>query len=173
MTAITIDGPETRRTLRIDLLFLDLTTCTRCLGANRSLEAALERVGDVLRAAGVEPEINKVRVESAEHARALRFVSSPTIRVDGEDVALELRESPCGAEACTDGCGADTACRVWVYRGLEYTEPPVEMIVDAILLRLYGGAAAARADVVAGYELPENLARFFAGRTSSEGACCR
>jgi Domain of unknown function (DUF2703) len=173
MTAITIDGPETRRKLRIDLLVLDLTTCTRCLGANRSLEAALERVGDVLRAAGVEPEVNKVRVESAEHARALRFVSSPTIRVDGEDVALELRESPCGAEACTDGCGDDTACRVWVYRGVEYTEPPVEMIVDAILRRVYGEAAAPRADVAAGYALPPNLVRFFAGRTSSEGPCCR
>jgi hypothetical protein len=172
MTAITIDGPETRRKLRIDLLFLDLTTCTRCLGADRSLEAALERVGDVLRAAGVEPEVNKVWVESAEQARALRFVSSPTIRVDGEDVALELRESPCGAEACTDGCGANTGCRVWVYRGAEYTEPPVEMIVDAILRRVYGGVASPRAEVVAGYELPENLARFFAGRTSSEGACC-
>ena len=125
-------------------LFLDLTTCTRCLGANRSLEAALGRVGDVLRAAGVEPEVNKVRVGSAEHARALRFVSSPTIRIDGEDVALELRESPCGSEACTDGCGADTACRVWVYRGVEYTEPPVEMVVDAILRRVYGGAASVR-----------------------------
>ena len=177
MTAITIDGPETRRSLRIDLLFLDLTTCTRCLGANRSLEAALERVGEVLRAAGVEPEVSKIRVESAEHARAVRFVSSPTIRVDGEDVALELRESPCGSEACTDGCGADTACRVWVYRGAEYTEPPVEMIVDAILRRVYGGAAAPRAGVVAAFELPENLARFFAGRaavpSSKQDACCR
>lgn len=177
MTAIMINGPKTRRKLRIDFLFLDLTTCTRCLGANRSLGAALERVGEVLRAAGVEPEVNKVRVESAEHARALRFVSSPTIRVDGEDVALELRESPCGSEACTDGCGADTACRVWVYRGSEYTEPPVEMIVDAILRRVYGGAAAPRADVVTGYELPENLTRFFAGRAaaaaSKEDACCR
>jgi hypothetical protein len=175
MTAIPIEGPETRQELRIDFLFLDLTTCTRCLGANRSLEEALERVGDVLRAAGVEVEVNKVRVESAEHARALRFVSSPTIRVDGEDVALELRESPCGSQACTDGCGADTACRVWVHRGSEYTEPPVEMIVDAILRSVYGGAAVTRADVVAGYELPENLARFFAGRAaapSTEGACC-
>ena len=173
MTAITIDGSETRRKLRVDFLFLDLTTCTRCLGANRSLEAALERVGDVLRAAGVEPEVNKIRVESAEHARALRFVSSPTIRIDDEDVALELRESPCGAEACTDGCGADTACRVWVYRGAEYAEPPVEMVVDAILRRVYAGATVARADVVSDYELPENLTRFFAGRPPSEGACCR
>jgi hypothetical protein len=178
MTAIMIDEPSTRRKrLRIDLLFLDLTTCTRCLGANRSLEAALERVGDVLRAADVELEVSKVRVESAEHARTLRFVSSPTIRVDGEDVALELRESPCGSEACTDGCGADTACRVWVYRGSEYTEPPMEMIVDAILRRVYGRAAAPRADVVAGYELPENLARFFAegaaARPARESACCQ
>lgn len=177
MTAITIDGPEARRKLQIDFLFLDLTTCTRCLGANRSLEAALERVGDVLRAAGVEPEVNQIRVESAEHARALHFVSSPTIRVDGEDLALGLRESPCGSEACTDGCGADTACRVWVYRGSEYTEPPVEMIVDAVLRRVYGGAEAPRTDVLAGYELPENLARFFAGRaagpSSTEDACCR
>lgn len=173
MTAITTDGPETRRELRIDLLSLDLSTCTRCLGADRSLEAALERVGDVLRAAGVDPEVNRVRVESAEHARALRFVSSPTIRVDGEDVAVELRESPCGAEACTDGCGADTACRLWAYRGAEYTEPPVEMIVDAILRRVYGGVASAGADVVSDYDLPENLERFFAGRSSSEAACCR
>jgi hypothetical protein len=176
MTAIMVDTPEIRRRLRIDFLFLDLTTCTRCLGANRSLEGALERVGDVFRAAGVEVEVNKVRVESAEHARALRFVSSPTIRVNDEDLALELRESPCGSQACTDGCGADTACRVWVYRGHEYTEPPVEMIVDAILRRVYGGAAAPRADVVAGYQLPENLARFFAGRaaapSSKERACC-
>jgi Domain of unknown function (DUF2703) len=173
MSATTIDGLQTRRKLRIDFLFLDLTTCTRCLGANRSLEAALERVDDVLGAAGVEPEVNKVRVESAEHARALRFVSSPTIRIDGEDVALELRESPCGAEACTDGCGADTACRVWVYRGAEYTEPPVEMVVDAILRRVYGGVASPRADVVSDYALPENLERFFTGRTSSEDGCCR
>jgi hypothetical protein len=181
MSAIPItasDGPETRQKLRIDLLFLDLTTCARCLGANRSLESALERVGDVLRAAGVEVEVNKVQVASAGQARALRFVSSPTIRIDGQDIALDLRESPCGSEACTDGCGAATACRVWVYRGTEYTEPPVEMVVDAILRRVYGGGTPAlRPTVAAGYELPENLGRFFAGRTgaasSTEGACCQ
>ena len=66
MTAITIDGPETRRSLRIDLLFLDLTTCTRCLGANRSLEAALERVGEVLRAAGVEVEVFALQGDPAD-----------------------------------------------------------------------------------------------------------
>lgn len=91
--------------LRIEFLFLDLTTCSRCLGADRSLESALDVVREALQATGVELEVDKILVESAEQARTLRFVSSPTIRVDGHDVALELRESSCGSEACTDGCG--------------------------------------------------------------------
>jgi hypothetical protein len=169
-------GPHILDRVRIDLLFLDLTTCTRCLGADRSLESALETVGDVLRASGTEVEVNKVLVESAEQARALRFVTSPTIRVDGYDIALELRESSCGSEACTDGCGAQTACRVWVHGGVEYTEPPVAMVVDAILRRVYGGATASGATRPAHYQLPENLARYFAGKagsaSSSQRACC-
>jgi hypothetical protein len=36
-----------------------------------------------------------------------------SIRVNGRDVALELRESSCGSEACTDGCGEPIACHVW------------------------------------------------------------
>jgi len=159
--------------LRIDFLCLDLTTCTRCLGADRSLGSALEVVRDVLRAIGVEVEVNRILVGSAERARALRFVSSPTIRVDGHDVALELRESSCGSEACTDGWGDPIACRVWVHRGQEYTEPPVAMIVDAILRHVYGGAPSRAPVEAASYELPENLARFFSGKgASTESACC-
>jgi hypothetical protein len=160
--------------LRIEFLFLDLTSCTRCLGADRSLESALDIVHEKLEATGIEVDVDKILVESAEQARALRFVSSPTIRVDGQDVALELRESSCGSEACTDGCGDQIACRVWVHRGREYTEPPVAMIVDAILEHVYSGPSP-RARVEAQlYELPANLARFFSGRAASaeERACC-
>jgi hypothetical protein len=152
--------------LGIEFLFLDLSTCTRCLGADRALESALDSVGDVLRASGVEVELEKVLVESAEQARALRFVSSPTIRVNGDDVALELRESPCGAEPCTDGCGDQIACRLWFYQGQEYTEPPPAMIAEAILGHVYGGAARPALEP---YELPENLERFFSAKPS---ACC-
>ncbi len=121
-------------------------------------------------------EVDKVLVESAEQARALRFVSSPTIRVDGHDVALELRESLCGSEACGDGCGDQIACRVWVHRGQEYTEPPVAMIVDAILGHVYGGAPSPGAPEPEPYDLPDNLARFFSASTGSAesevSACC-
>lgn len=170
------DAQPARATLEIEFLFLDLTTCTRCLGADRSLESALTVVRDVLEATGIEVEVTKVLVESEQQARALRFVSSPTIRVDGQDVALELRESSCGSEACTDGCGDQIACRVWVHRGQEYTEPPVAMIVDAILGHVYGGAPAPAAAGPKPYELPANLARFFSARTrpgeSQQSACC-
>lgn len=167
---------QTSDRLRIEFLFLDLTTCTRCLGADRSLESALDIVREVLLATGVEVEVDKILVESAEQAWALRFVSSPTIRVDGHDVALELRESSCGSEACSDGCGDQIACRVWVHRGHEYTEPPVAMIVDAILGQVYGGAPPRGMPEPESYELPENLGRFFSATTGSaeseERACC-
>ena len=171
--------------VRIEFMFLDLTTCTRCLGTDRSLEEALELTREVLAATGVKVEVSTTLVESAEQARELRFVSSPTIRVNGADAALELRESSCGSEACTDGCGESIACRVWVHRGQEYTEPPAAMIVEAILRQVYGGPGAAYAGAggrPAGgtasaepYELPANLERFYASQpaaTSQPEACC-
>lgn len=162
--------------LRIDFLFLDLTTCTRCRAADRSLASALEVARDVLTAAGTEVQVNKIHVESAAQARALGLVSSPTIRVNGRDIAHELRESRCGREACSDGCGEQVDCRVWVHRGREHTEPPVEMILDAILRELYAGSAVERERAPDPYELPENLERFFAGNaaavTADGSGCC-
>ena len=152
-------------TVRIDFLFLDLTTCTRCCGTDHNLGAALTAVADVLTAAGIEVKVNKVHVATEEQARAWRFVSSPTIRVNGADIALELRESSCGSEACAAGCGEQIACRVWVYGGREYTETPTAMIVDAILRHVYG--AAPEPASVGRYELPENLRRFFDGTSTS------
>jgi Domain of unknown function (DUF2703) len=55
----------------------------------------------------------------------------------GRTSRWSCEESSCGSEACTDGCGDQIACRVWVHRGREYTEPPVAMIVDAILGHVY------------------------------------
>jgi Domain of unknown function (DUF2703) len=161
--------------LQIDFLYLDLTTCTRCRGADRNLESALEVARDILTAAGTEVEVNKIHVESAAQARELGLVSSPTIRVNDRDIAHELRESSCGCEGCTDGCGESVDCRVWVHRGREHTEPPVELILDAILREVYGGSAVERARHPEPDELPENLERFFAGKAAAVPAatgCC-
>jgi hypothetical protein len=164
-----------RRRLQIDFLFLDLTTCARCRGTGRSLESALLLVREVLEATGIEVEVNQVQVESARQARELRFESSPTIRVNGRDVALELRESRCGEGTCTDGCGGQIDCRVWVHDGREHTVAPVAMIVDAILRVIYGGPPVGDGVEAEPYELPANLERFFAGTTAEPreiASCC-
>ena len=181
MTTATKTNEATDR-LRIDFLFLDLDSCTRCRGTDASLESALAAVRDQLAAGGTEVEVNRIQVGSAEHARELRFVSSPTLRVNARDIALELRESPCGSEACTDGCGESIACRIWIYEGREHTQAPVAMVVDAILREVNGGAAAEDEPDPAPWELPDNLARFFAGKAAAgmiaeveapvEAQCC-
>ena len=156
--------------LIIDFLYLDLTTCTRCRGTDRSLQAGLAAAADLLTAAGVAVEVRKVHIQSEAEAHAWRFVSSPTIRINGSDIALELRESSCGSEACADGCGDHIACRVWVFGNREYTEPPVELIVDAVLRHVYGPLSHQVEDRP--YQLPENLRRFFAGRPAAATAGC-
>lgn len=166
----TAQTATTKDRLRIEFLFLDLETCTRCRGTDQSLEAALDVVRDVLAATGIQVEIDKIHVQSAEQARELRLESSPTIRVNGRDVAVELRESPCGSEACTDGCGESIACRVWMHAGQEYTEPPVALIVDAIRREVHRGAVVTPEPDAAAYELPENLERFFAGKAPARAA---
>ncbi len=164
-----------RRQVRIDFLYLDLDVCTRCRGTDASLESALQTVRGVLDGAGVEVRLNKTLVDSEQKALSLSFISSPTIRVDGQDIALEFRESRCESEACACGTGAarDTIqCRVWVYQGKEYTEAPEPMVVDAILSAVYG-ARSSEAIVEPERQLPDNLKRFFGGeKEASTPSCC-
>ncbi len=160
------------RRLQLQFLYLDLETCTRCRGTDRNLASALDEAGELLEMIGAEIEIEKIHIASVEQAREYRFESSPSLRVNGRDIALELRESTCGSEACTDGCGDSIACRVWVHEGEEHVEPPVAMIIDAILREVYAGATVARSGTERPYELPENLGRFFADRSAAQSACC-
>jgi hypothetical protein len=128
---------DMRRSVAIDFLFLDATQCSRCSGTGTNIETALSAVEGVLRATGARVELRKIHVQSDEQARKLQFVSSPTIRVNGRDIATEAVESECGADGC--GCGAGASCRLWRYAGREHTEAPVGLIVDAVLSEIYAG----------------------------------
>jgi hypothetical protein len=59
-------------------------------------------------------------------------------------------------------------CRVWVFQGREYLEAPKAMIVDAILREVYAGQPQLAPAAVLFEDVPENLKRFFAGKTR----CC-
>ena len=139
--------PASPHQLVIDFMYLDLETCTRCQGTDANLEAALAEVGRVLQATGAEVVMRKTLVASAEQARMLGFMSSPTIRVGGKDIALELRESSCAE--CGEACGCDGAidCRVWIWQGQVHNAAPTAMIVDAILREVYGAGERALAPV--------------------------
>ena len=180
MDTMVVDAPvepaAAAQPIEIDFMYIDLEVCDRCRGTDANLEAALAQVSSVLAAAGREPVVGRMLVASEEQARALEFVSSPTLRVNGRDVALELRESRCeSCESCS--CNGTVECRVWVWQGQEYTEAPTAMIVDAILQEIYGPRAH-QAMPAAQVEVPENLKRFFAGKAQVLGAqeapaaCC-
>ena len=51
-----------------------------------SYDLALERLRDVMDEEGIPGEVEVVKVETEEQARELRFVGSPTIRVDGQEI---------------------------------------------------------------------------------------
>lgn len=51
-----------------------------------SHERALERLRETMSEEGLADAVEVVKVETEEEARSLRFVGSPTIRVDGEDI---------------------------------------------------------------------------------------
>jgi O-phosphoseryl-tRNA(Cys) synthetase len=148
-----------KKQITIDFLYLDLSVCTRCQGTDTNLDEALNEVARVLEATGTEVLVNKINVNTVELAETYKFVSSPTIRVNGRDIQLEVKESLC--ESCGDLCGADVDCRVWIYQGQEYTTPPKAMIIEAILKEVYGG----KRDVNLTrqeYVMPDNLKNFYA-----------
>jgi hypothetical protein len=163
--AATPQAPDVRRTVAVDFLYLDLSTCRRCGGTDANLDRALDVLDGVLSATGARVELRRIHVRSLEQARELQFVTSPTIRVDGRDISPEPLESECGADGC--GCGTGASCRLWRFAGAEHTAAPVGLIVDAVLSALYAGPAVA--DAPTSYEVPDNLIRVLAG---GRGGCC-
>jgi hypothetical protein len=163
--------------VRIDFLYLDLDTCTRCRTTDTTLFRALELTHPALEAAGVGVTVTKTLVGDERQAQAYGFVSSPTIRINGVDIAGQLVESACDtcAEACS--CEGKIDCRDWIWRGERSTEPPVGLIVEAIMGQAFGTEAAVASPPPATMEIPENLSRFFASKAANEASthvtnCC-
>ena len=164
------------RQIEIDFLYLDLEVCTRCTGTHKNLEDALTEVSGILQSTGIEVIVRRTLVETEEQAREQAFFSSPTIRVNGQDIALEFRESRC--EDCEEcACNGEINCRVWVFQNREYMEAPKGMIMDAILRAVYGGSQQTVQELPSFKGVPDDLKRFFSGKAKQRGvdatSCCR
>lgn len=88
-----------------------------------NVQAAVELVQRTAASLGVDAELRIVRVETAEEARRLRFLGSPSVRVDGADV-----------EPGADARGVYAlACRVYETERGERQGTPVEGWVRSAL----------------------------------------
>ena len=161
-------GADTKKKIIVEYLYLDLETCDRCIGTDNVLDEVMMTITPALKIAGFEVEYNKIEMKTAEIATQYKFLSSPTIRVNGQDICQSVAENSCGC--CSDISGTDVSCRVFEYNEETYEVPPKEMLAEAILNAVFGqletGCSCGE------YELPENLREFFEGKKSKFGCSC-
>ena len=157
------DTHAEKRRLNIDFLYLDLSVCGRCQDTESTLEEAIEEVARILETTGVDVALNKIQVTSEDQALALGFLVSPTIRVNGRDIQLNFRESPCESCGTLCECEVGVSCREWEYQGQWLTAPPKGLIIEAILREAYGGTGEDRDEPQKAEETPDNLKRIFSG----------
>jgi len=99
--------------MRVQLLFFD-----GCPNA----EKALDDIHAALAGEGLHVAVERIRVRNQSHARRLRFLGSPSIRIDGQDVEPEARSR-------TD---YGFMCRTYSSGGERKSAPSREQIVRAI-----------------------------------------
>ncbi len=90
---------------------IDLETCTRCVPTGAQLKEAIKLLTPIAGALGIELVERTTVVSTPEEAMRRALLSSPTIRINGRDIAQDIRESRC--ESCGDiaGGGASIDCR--------------------------------------------------------------
>src|SRR3990172_5231216 len=91
------------KTLKLEYLYLDNQTCNRCRETEKQLDATLDDLGLLLKTAGFNVSLEKVKMDSKQKAHEYRFTKSPTIRVNNTDIGFEQTENNCSD--CGDLCG--------------------------------------------------------------------
>lgn len=160
-------GEKNKKEVKIDYLYLDLNTCDRCIGTDSVLEDVIVELTDAFKIAGYDISYNKVEISSEELAVEYKFLSSPTIRVNGIDICDDVKESDCGC--CGEISGTQVDCRVFEYEGEMYEVPPKAMLAEAILKNAF---AEGHIENCCCYEIPENLKSFFKGKNEKQNCCC-
>lgn len=161
-------GDFSEKKVLVEYLYLDLQTCDRCIGTNGVLDEVMMTLTPALQLAGFKVEYNKIEIVTAELAKQYQFLSSPTIRVNGQDICQSVAENICGC--CSEISGSDVDCRVFEYNGKTYEIPPKELLAEVILKTLFGQVEVGRS--CDGYVLPENLSAFFTGKKNISGCSC-
>jgi len=171
--AISDEGKEAqtlKTALNVDLLVIDLDSCKRCVPTGDQLKVAVRLLAPVAEALGIELRHREIVVQTPEEAKEHALLSSPTIRLNGRDIAQDIRESLC--ESCGDLTTGNTIvdCREWHYRGKVYSAAPLPLLVEAIM----GAMLTMEMPPVVPSplaELPENLQRYFKNKKQPTRCC--
>lgn len=97
-----------------------LATVLYCEGCPH-YEPTVDLIREVARAFGLATEIREVEVRTPDEAQRLRFLGSPTVQVDGEDIEVSRRGHTEFA----------LSCRMYGSAGV----PPRDMVVAAFAER--------------------------------------
>ena len=163
-----------RRRLNIELLVIDLDTCARCVPTGEQLRAAVQLVAPAAEALGIGLTYRETVVQTAEEAKSRALLSSPTIRINGRDIAQDIRESEC--ESCGDltDNGVSVDCREWHYRDQVYSAAPLPFLVETLMDAMLRLDDAPQVATVPLNEIPENLQRYFDNKRpgAASGCCC-
>jgi len=158
-----------KKQVNITYLYLDTTVCTRCQGSELNINQALEILKSDF--PDVEFKLTKTHVNSIDLAMEKKFISSPTIRIDGKDLPIAFKENNCNS--CGDFCGNSVDCRIWIHKGKEYESIPTEMLSD--LIRDYLTQKIELKIINEEYVVPDNIIRFFSARLEKQkttSSCC-
>lgn len=158
-----------KKEVKIEYLYLDLDTCDRCVGTDAVLEDVIVELTPALELTGYSVSYSKIKIDNEELAVQHRFVSSPTIRINGRDICDEVKESDC--VCCGEISGTQVDCRVFEYEGNLYEVPPKAMLAEAILRNSFSDAESCNCGCGC-YEVPDNLRNFFEGKAKKETCCC-
>jgi len=96
-----------------------------------NVEVALDRAHAAVATANVPANVRVVRVHDDEEAKRLRFLGSPTVRVDGVDIDLPAE----------DGDLFGLRCRLYSVDGRLEGAPPIAWIASALRSETMNGAA--------------------------------
>ena len=165
---------KVKKVLNVDLLVIDLETCERCVPTADQLQTAVRLLQPAAHELGITLRYREVVVKSPEEARSNALLSSPTIRLNGRDIAGDIRESECGSCGDLTENGTVVDCREWHYRGNVYYSAPLPLLIEVIMeamLRIDDLPAVTPRPLE---ELPKNLEQFFRASkpTREKPSCC-
>ena len=155
---------ENTKVLNIELLAIDLSVCARCIPTNDQLQKAVQLLTPVAKILGIELKYQTIVIQSTDDAKRYALLSSPTIRLNGRDIAQDIQESAC--ESCGDLTKSNTLvdCREWHYAGKVYSSAPLPMLLEAIMEAMLKINVELLTMPAPLEELPENLKKYFANR---------